>query len=831
MGFFDSIKHAFNPEVKETFDYLIKNYYKGLKSFCESSGTNTYIDGYHIQIPRINLSKPSYSDMKRIYDAKDAIIKIHETIILSEKIDADKKKLKELKRLYPHAFVYFCNECLGGVIYDGSIKMPGERISLGQQNIYDKLRVYSVVSLVGEKKCYYGNQYSPIPNNHGRTPLYNKTSYQTEPKSIDDLIYTDIQKILTKKNQFASKEKEIIESLRKEAIQIKYRKEVLNNKRRACYYKNFLISKKKNDNDIEYLTEHLSELDQFIIRSINEQYESIYREFPLGIFEYNKKKFGNETELDKKERAINSLDIIKRLNEAKKKYNQLKAKYPIGLSAFEKNSSYDDEKQNEPFSVEEIIKHEDEIKKYQINSKEASFYDNWEQSQIEFSRQCRNLRDTALSGWGCYKYDIPFSRIKGNGDKAIGKFGFWQMFCESFSEDSTVDSSFYPQKNENRKWIPQLLNNTAHYNTNIYDKILGYIEKIKENYSQEDNICVMLACMGHDNRNEIIDFHFKYLIQELDKRGIKHSLIKESPLFVDDQVRYVVIDLVTYNAQMKENVSMLLNVKRDCREFCTKEIRYKCFSDVVYITLLKGFDKQEMLNLNETKANEIKKKEAEKRKQEEEEKRKERERQQEEQKIRNEIQSLKNCVSGWNKLCFILPYNYLLPYYPTTCDFEATPEEWNDRWLVWNFKNTPGKTTRLQHEQALSNLIPRLIRLLQDAFGSKLSQLTLVCIPAASKINNETRFKDFSQRLCEQTDMKNGYGYIEIIKDATPKHLGGTGVPTLQFDENYFKGKKILLFDDIITKGNSMLRFKQKLESLGATIIAGISIGKTKHER
>ena len=79
--------------------------------------------------------------------------------------------------------------------------------------------------------------------------------------------------------------------------------------------------------------------------------------------------------------------------------------------------------------------------------------------------------------------------------------------------------------------------------------------------------------------------------------------------------------------------------------------------------------------------------------------------------------------------------------------------------------------------------------------------------------------------------MKNGYGYIEIIKDATPKHLGGTGVPTLQFDENYFKGKKILLFDDIITKGNSMLRFKQKLESLGATIIAGISIGKTKHER
>ena len=41
----------------------------------------------------------------------------------------------------------------------------------------------------------------------------------------------------------------------------------------------------------------------------------------------------------------------------------------------------------------------------------------------------------------------------------------------------------------------------------------------------------------------------------------------------------------------------------------------------------------------------------------------------------------------------------------------------------------------------------------------------------------------------------------------------------------------LFFFDDIITKGNSMLRFKNKLESCGATVIAGVSIGKTHHER
>lgn len=81
--------------------------------------------------------------------------------------------------------------------------------------------------------------------------------------------------------------------------------------------------------------------------------------------------------------------------------------------------------------------------------------------------------------------------------------------------------------------------------------------------------------------------------------------------------------------------------------------------------------------------------------------------------------------------------------------------------------------------------------------------------------------------------MINAYDYITVIKESEEKKFGGSGITTanVSFNEDFFKAKNVLLFDDIITKGESMLRFKRKMESLGACVIGGISIGKTKHER
>lgn len=209
------------------------------------------------------------------------------------------------------------------------------------------------------------------------------------------------------------------------------------------------------------------------------------------------------------------------------------------------------------------------------------------------------------------------------------------------------------------------------------------------------------------------------------------------------------------------------------------------------------------------------------------------ERQEKEQKIQ-ESQEFTSRMSSWRRLIGDFKYTYLLKYYPTTCDFEASDEEWADRWTVWNFKNTPGKTEAYAHEEALDTVIPEIEERLVDTFGSSLlKKLTLVCIPASSAEKTKARYAEFSRRLCRITGMINAYEHMNVVAESTEKKRGGTGITTdkVSFDEDFFQNKYILLFDDVITKGESMLRFKKKMESLGAIVIGGMSIGKTRHHR
>ena len=79
--------------------------------------------------------------------------------------------------------------------------------------------------------------------------------------------------------------------------------------------------------------------------------------------------------------------------------------------------------------------------------------------------------------------------------------------------------------------------------------------------------------------------------------------------------------------------------------------------------------------------------------------------------------------------------------------------------------------------------------------------------------------------------MENGYPYVNIVKDGLPRHLTGQSVPPVVKIDDRVRGKYVLLFDDVITKGRTMLRYKEILERKGATVIGGFTIGKTKHER
>ncbi len=52
-------------------------------------------------------------------------------------------------------------------------------------------------------------------------------------------------------------------------------------------------------------------------------------------------------------------------------------------------------------------------------------------------------------------------------------------------------------------------------------------------------------------------------------------------------------------------------------------------------------------------------------------------------------------------------------------------------------------------------------------------------------------------------------------------------VSILDFDKDFFKGKKVLVFDDIITQGFSYAHFANLIETFGACVLGSIFLAKT----
>lgn len=293
----------------------------------------------------------------------------------------------------------------------------------------------------------------------------------------------------------------------------------------------------------------------------------------------------------------------------------------------------------------------------------------------------------------------------------------------------------------------------------------------------------------------------------------------ESCLYIEDYLR-----IVTEGSDLKrfvENYKEESNLRKDA-----KAIAQACHDGYLYyFNVQLDFDNCDINFINRIieARDKIKEKDSEIKRQ--------KQIQEEKERKQRELEDIKQHISTWESIGNFIHVSYLFPYYPTTCDFQANDLEWANRWLVWNFKNTPGKTSSYEHNKALENLLPRISQLLSSTFGRDIYKLVLVCIPAASKANNDARYKEFSNKLTELTGMTNSFEHIQIVEDARPKHLGGTGNPTLHFDEDFFKDKYVMLFDDVITSGRSMIAFKIRLERMGAKVIAGMSIGKTKHEK
>lgn len=193
----------------------------------------------------------------------------------------------------------------------------------------------------------------------------------------------------------------------------------------------------------------------------------------------------------------------------------------------------------------------------------------------------------------------------------------------------------------------------------------------------------------------------------------------------------------------------------------------------------------------------------------------------------SKLNNLSSKVKNWGKLGS-LPYYYFFNYYPV--DFDEI-SEYSDRIRegIWKFKD--GLDIVLQPHYLLENILSQFFT------KEELSQMVFVCVPSSSKESNDKRYQFFSVRVSERTGLINGFKHLKVRGVKNEKHLKKTKEIdefeeeySIELDKNFFNGKFIILFDDIVTSGSTMLEMKRRIEEVGAIVICALSLGKTVRE-
>lgn len=160
----------------------------------------------------------------------------------------------------------------------------------------------------------------------------------------------------------------------------------------------------------------------------------------------------------------------------------------------------------------------------------------------------------------------------------------------------------------------------------------------------------------------------------------------------------------------------------------------------------------------------------------------------------------------------------LLPYYPKNRYGENVDNLIATyRTIVYDFKDG-------DNGASVAHIIASAIR----NKNIKLHNCCLVVIPASTQRKTENRFAEFADRLSKALGIANAYR--AITTDDHEPLKGKMGVDKTEyftFHPEYYRGKRVLLFDDVRTSGESFRQTAEVLMETGAKKIRGIFLAKT----
>ena len=167
-----------------------------------------------------------------------------------------------------------------------------------------------------------------------------------------------------------------------------------------------------------------------------------------------------------------------------------------------------------------------------------------------------------------------------------------------------------------------------------------------------------------------------------------------------------------------------------------------------------------------------------------------------------------------------IEYHYIHEYYPLSCK-QVSKEARQVRNSVYAFKD--GEKPWLW-AKVFSLCISKL-----SCFDSIKKKAVIVPIPASTKKSHGIRFTKFCRDLSKRLDIADGFRtlWIEYDREKLKGTIGENKIENLTFNSKYIRGKHVLLIDDVITTGTSLIQIGKKLLELGAISVRGIFMART----
>ena len=165
----------------------------------------------------------------------------------------------------------------------------------------------------------------------------------------------------------------------------------------------------------------------------------------------------------------------------------------------------------------------------------------------------------------------------------------------------------------------------------------------------------------------------------------------------------------------------------------------------------------------------------------------------------------------------------LFDYIPKRNLYRATFEQQDISRMILGFKDGRNVYTRWAARE-----VCRALRLMD------LSDTVLVCIPASTQYAHVRRWKRFAQIVCRQTGMQDGFDRVQVSGSRKRAHVTReyelcTNIKRyVHIDDDFFRGRKVLVIDDIYTTGQSSSAFIGALQAAGAGVLGALFLARTK---